>query len=66
MPQNVSNSASIKDNMLEKVDKDSDDIIDVEIMYESIFNMKHDFLIVNKSDWRIDENGTLIHDGKIL
>ena len=63
MTQNGSNSSSMKDKMLEKVDRNSNA---TEIMSESIFNMKHDFLIVNKSDWHIFENGTLIHEGKIL
>ena len=63
MTLNGSNSSSMKDKMLEIIFNNSNDIIDIEIMNESIFNMKHDFLIVNKSDWHIDQQGNLIHDG---
>ena len=67
MTQIGSNSSNSKDEMLEKVlINDSDDIIDIEIQQESIVNMDHNFLSVNKLDWYINQQGNLMHGGTFL
>ena len=63
MTQNSSNN---EDKMLEKV-VDIDIEIQPEIQHESIVNMDHDFLSLNKLDWHINgANGNLMHGGTFL